>query len=123
MTSTWPDHWRFAAAHRLRITLTQDAAFDLGGPPRVVDRELHLGQRGARAPQQRGAGGRELHAPRGPDEQHEPQLTLELPNRSRQRRLRHVQALGGPPKMQLLGDRHEVPQLAQLNGKLHGCAY
>ena len=48
---------------------------------------------------------------------------LEVPDRPRQRRLRHVQTLGGPPEMQLLGNRYEIPQLAQLNRKIHCRGY
>jgi hypothetical protein len=33
----------------------------------------------------------------------------------RERWLRHVEALGGAPEVQLLGDREEVPEVAQLD--------
>jgi hypothetical protein len=69
---------------------------------RLVDREVDLGECPARFAEKRGSRGRELHAPRGPDEQNHAELTLQLPDRPRQRRLGHVQALGGVPEVQLL---------------------
>jgi len=44
---------------------------------------------------------------------------FELLDRPRQRRLGHAEALGGAPEVQFLRDRHEVPQLAGLQG-VHG---
>jgi hypothetical protein len=51
------------------------------------------------------AGGSERHLPGGAVEQRDVQLGLELPNRIRERRLRHVQLLGGLPEVAGLGNR------------------
>jgi hypothetical protein len=41
----------------------------------------------------------------------------------KQRRLRHLQPLGGAPEVQLLADRDEVAQLSQLDRKIHSRGY
>ncbi len=56
----------------------------------------------------------ELHRPGGPHEQGAAHEVLQLPDLLRERRLREVQAPGRPAEMQFLGDRHEVPQVTQL---------
>ena len=96
---------------------------DLSSRPRraarLVERDVDLGERHPRACQQRRPGRRELDVPRGPDEQDGPDVALQLPDRARQRRLRHVQALRRAAEVKLLGDRHEVPQLPQLDRRIH----
>ena len=89
----------------------------------MVDREVNLGERSPCAREQGGSGRRQLDMPGGPDEEHEPELALEIPDRPRKRRLRHVQALGGAAEVQLLGNRDEVPQLSQLDWKIHYRGY
>src|SRR3954454_20389509 len=91
----------------------------LGGPPRPIQGELDLGERPAPPLKQRGTGGGELDASRRPDEQHDPELALQLSDRSRERRLRHVQAVSRPPEVQLFGNRYEIAQLAQLDRNIH----
>jgi hypothetical protein len=50
-------------------------------------------------------------------EQLDAELALECPDSLAERRLRHVQALGRPAEVQLLGDGDEVRQMAQ---EVHG---
>lgn len=40
------------------------------------------------------------------------EIGFELPDGAAQRRLRHVQAGGGPAEVQFVGDRHEIAQRA-----------
>jgi hypothetical protein len=58
--------------------------------------------------------GRELDLTRGALKQPHAQLAFHVPDRPGQRRLRHAQPGGRTPKMQLLGDSHEVPELPDL---------
>ena len=51
----------------------------------------------------------------GAAQQGDPELGLELAHLLGQRRLGHVQALGGPAEVPLLGDRDEVAQVTQLH--------
>ncbi len=55
------------------------------------------------------------HDPVAPLEQNESQLGFEAPNRLADGRLGDVEAGGGPAEMQLLGDRHETAQMADLH--------
>jgi hypothetical protein len=48
-------------------------------------------------------------------EQLDAQLGLELADLRGERRLGHVQPLGGATEMALLGHRHEVPQVTQIH--------
>ena len=52
---------------------------------------------------------------RGPVQQGDAELGLELADLLGQRRLGHVQPFGGPPEVPLLGDGHEVAQVAELH--------
>jgi hypothetical protein len=81
---------------------------------RCVDRL----QRGSAVGQQPPARLGELHVARRADEQLDAELVLELADRRAQRRRGHVQAIGRPREVQLLGDRDEIAQVAQLG---HGC--
>ena len=45
------------------------------------------------------------------------QFILQVVNLSAERRLRHVQALGGPTHVQFGGNGHEVSQMAQLHNE------
>jgi hypothetical protein len=56
-----------------------------------------------------------LHAPARPREQLAAQLVLQQPDLVAQRRLGHVEPLGGAAEVQLLGDRHEIAELTQLH--------
>ena len=85
----------------------------------VHDGAVELRQRSPRALEQHRPCRGELHAPRRAHEQHDAQVTLELPNRPRQGRLRHVQPRRSPPEMELLRHRDEVPQLPELDGTVH----
>ena len=86
---------------------------------RVVNRSIDLRESMPRTLEQGGAGRCQLDTPRRPDEQHQPKLTLQLADRTRERRLRHVQTLRCAPEVQLLRYSDEVTQLTQLNRKVH----
>ena len=58
----------------------------------------------------------QVDAAGGAAQQRHPQLGLELPDLLGQRRLGHVQALGGPAEVPLLGDGDEVAQVTKLHG-------
>jgi hypothetical protein len=49
------------------------------------------------------------------DQKLRPELALEVADLLRQRRSRNVKPLRGPTEMQLLGNRNEVAQLAELH--------
>ena len=104
----------------VEIEVGEHIADRFGRPPHVGDRPIDVSQRPPRALQQDRACRRQLNAPRRPHEQHDAELTLELTNRARQRRLRHVQPIRRPPKVQLLRDRNEITQLPQLDRE--GCS-
>jgi hypothetical protein len=61
--------------------------------------------------------------PRRPNEERDPELTLEVTDSARQRRLRHVQTLCSAAEVQFLRDGDEVPQLTQFNRYIHRCGY
>ena len=86
---------------------------------RLRDGEVELGDRAPGASEQRGSRGGQLHPPRRAYEQDDSEIALELADRARERRLRHVQPLGGAAEVQLLGHRDEVAQLAQLDRGVH----
>ena len=71
-------------------------------------------QRGGAVGEQAPAGVGQLDVPRRAHEQLGAELGLELPDRLAQRRGGHVQPVGGAAEAQLLGDGHEVAQMAQL---------
>jgi hypothetical protein len=66
--------------------------------------------------QQRATGGRELDPPAGAVEQAPAELALEARHVLAHRGRDHVQALGRPPEVQLLGDGDERPQLGEVHG-------
>jgi hypothetical protein len=57
---------------------------------------------------------RQFDMPSRPVEQPHSHATLEILNRSRQRRLRDTNRYGGLTEVQLISDRYEMAQLAQL---------
>jgi hypothetical protein len=61
----------------------------------------------------------ELHAVRGPVEQHRAQLGLQLPDGPAERGLGHVQPLGGPADVAFGGHRDEVAQQPQFHRPVH----
>ncbi|MNT71466.1 hypothetical protein D3C72_2099530 [compost metagenome] len=63
------------------------------------------------------------HPARGALEQRRAELLLELADRNRQRRLRHVQALRGAMEIARLGQGHELLQLAEVHGGLISRGY
>jgi hypothetical protein len=77
-----------------------------GGRGRVED--------GAALVQQHPAGGGEGRTLAVALQQRHAQAALHPLDRPGERRLGHAQAGGGAPEVQLLGDGHEVPQLAHL---------
>jgi hypothetical protein len=68
-----------------------------------------------RALQVRGSGVGELDPAGGAAQQLDAEVSLEAADLLRQRGLGHVQPGGGVAEVQLLGDGHEVPQLAQIH--------
>jgi hypothetical protein len=105
------------------VTDPEKTAFGLRRSTRVLDRSIDLGKRPPRPLEQRRASRCQLDAARSPYEQHQPQLPLELANRTRERRLRHVQTLRCPPEMQLLRNGDEIAQLSQLERSIHRRGY
>jgi hypothetical protein len=83
------------------IADTQHTLIQARRPTRIRNRAIDLGQRLPRTLEQHRTRRSQLHPPRRPHEQHQPELTLELTNRPRERRLRHMQALRRPPEVQL----------------------
>ena len=57
----------------------------------------------------------QVDAPSRAGEQGDAELGLELADLLRQRRLRHVEAFGGPAEVPLLGDGDEVAEVAQFH--------
>ena len=63
-----------------------------------------------RVGQERHPRGRQRHRPRGAVDELHAEFVLELLDLPAQRRLRHVQPLGGPPEVQFLRDGDEAGQ-------------
>ncbi len=79
----------------------------VGGP--------HLREDPFRLAQQRPPGRGEGHPAGRPHEQRGLQLPLQGPDRGRQARLGHHEALGRPGEVLVLGDRHKVLEMAQFH--------
>src|SRR5262249_15261048 len=84
------------------------------GTLRVVPRSVKLGQSSAGTVEKRAAGLGEPDLARCPKQELGPELLLELSDRRAQRRLGHVQAIGGAAEVELLRDRDEVAQMPKL---------
>jgi hypothetical protein len=65
--------------------------------------------------QEDGSGVGQRNAPLGAVQHPNAQLVLELADLLADRRLRHVQSLGGPAEMQLLRDRHEISEMPKVH--------
>jgi len=114
-----PDH----GGHRGRTGLGQDADAQPPGRPvrhlrgpghEAVHRRQHVVGRPDQRPARRG----QAHLAGRAVEQAHAQIALEALDALRQRRLRHVQAPGGPAEVQLLGHDGEVAQVAdQVDGQ------
>jgi hypothetical protein len=85
------------------------------GAPCVRFGAHELGQRPARAVEERLTGVREPDLPSRARQQIRSELLLQLADRDAERRLRHVQALGGAAEVELLRDRDEIAQVAKLD--------
>jgi hypothetical protein len=83
--------------------------------PRRLQTQPDLFQDCPRIAQERAPGIGQLYAAVCPQQQFAPDLALELLDRERQWRLRDVEPPGRPVKVQLLGQCHEVTQLAQVH--------
>jgi hypothetical protein len=101
----------------------EKTALGLRRATRVLDCSIDLGKRPPRPLEQRRASRCQLHPARCPHEEHQPQVPLELANRTRERRLRHVQMLRRASEMQLLRDGDEIAQLSQLERNIHRRGY
>ena len=55
-----------------------------------------------------------------PNQQRDPELAFQAGQLHRQWRLRQVQPCGCPGHRMLLGNRHEVPKLAQVHTEVYG---
>ena len=71
-------------------------------------RVVGLGKEAQRAGIQQRSGVGEADATSAAIEEHRVELAFEQADLLAERRLRHVEALGGPPEVQFLGNRHEV---------------
>jgi len=83
-----------------------------GRASRVFLHGVEPGQHRACIAQQFLADGGQRRAPRGAFEQQQPQLCFHFTDGQADRRLRHVQALGGAAEVRLFGDGDEVAQVA-----------
>jgi hypothetical protein len=91
-----------------------------GDPVDLLDRRVELGEDRPRPCGEDLAGLGRHHAAARPQQQVHTQLLFELGDRLRERRLRHVEPLGGTPEVLLLHDREEVAQVSQLDRAGHG---
>src|SRR4051812_27120068 len=89
-----------------------------GHVTRLSDAVLQLPQQPGCALSKHFPSGGQLDPPGGPVEQGQAHLDLELPDLLAQRRLGHVQPLGGTAEVEVLGDREEVLQLTQLHDEI-----
>jgi hypothetical protein len=78
------------------------------GAPGLRQRRVGLGE-------EQPAGLGQRHAPARALEEPHAELALERLDLQAERRLRHMQPLGRPPEMQLLGNGDEIPEMAQLH--------
>ena len=80
-------------------------------PPRMLDATEDV----LRLAQEDAAGVRQRHVMTAPIEERDANLRFELPDLLAERRLRGVQPGGGAREVQLVGHRHEVPQMPQFH--------
>ena len=97
-----------------RAAEPQRAEHAAPGPRRVGERRVDRRQRGAAVGEQPPPGLGQLDVAGRAHEQLDAELGLELPDRLAERRRGHVQPVGRAREAELLGDRDEVPQMAQL---------
>ena len=88
-------------------------------PRRLVDALLRRGQQPPRPLQERRARRRQRDRPRRARQQRRADDRLQPPDLLRERRLGHVQPPRRAAEVQLLGDRDEVAQVAQLQSGIH----
>ena len=81
----------------------------------VLGRSLGIRQRPPRSLEERASGVGEPHLAGRADEEIDPEVALELPDRGAEGRLRHVHPLRGAAEVQLLRHGDEVAQVAQLD--------
>jgi hypothetical protein len=91
------------------------AEFPTSCPFRHLRGPLHLGEGLAHLVEEEATGAGQPHVVRGAVEQPSPQLAFEPADLLAERRLCDVLALGRPPKVQLLGERDEIPQLTEFH--------
>jgi hypothetical protein len=82
---------------------------------RAAGRLVQLLQKSTRLLEEQPARRTELHAATEAIEQLETDLAFEVLNLSRERRLRHSQALRGAAEMFLFANRHEVSKMPQFH--------
>ncbi len=98
-----------------------DAHVELSGQPlrrapRALGRALRQVQQVGHLVQQRLARLGQLHAGRCAQEQRRPHLVFQRLDLARQRRLRHVQALGRAGEVALFGDRQKLAHVFEIHG-------
>lgn len=81
----------------------------------LILRPLHLGQDRPRVRHQMVARLSELHPPCGPGEERRPELSLQLLELLGERRLGHVQALGGTAEVAFLDESEEVTDMPEFH--------
>jgi hypothetical protein len=101
-------------ARQRRVRELDPAGDDAVGCPRRLDRAVGGLERRPRVLEEDLARVRELDAAAVAAEQPDAELVLEAGDGLGQRRLGDVEALGGMPEMELLGDGDEVAELAKL---------
>ena len=102
-------------AHRVQRADRQPAALDAGQRLQLGLRGVELGEDVARARDEQLAGAGERDPARRALDEREPDLGLQPADLLRQRGLGDVLARGGAREVALVGERHEVAQLAQFH--------
>ncbi len=97
----------------------QDACGPRADGPCPVGRIDALAQDRPGVPQEIRTGGRQGDASARPFEQGDADLHLEVADLLAQRRLRHAQDVGRRGEAEVLGDRHEITEVAQLHAQNH----
>jgi hypothetical protein len=109
--------------HERATAQLQNGLIRLSRPLHLSDCSVDLGQRPTGPLEQQRPSRSQLHPTGRAHEQHHPEIALELTNRTRQRRLRHLQTPRRPGEVQLLRHRDEIPELPKLNRSVDRSGY
>ena len=99
----------------------EPAGLARGDGLRLTDPLVELGEDAPGADEEGRAGRRQRDAAIAALEQRQAERVLELADRLAERRLRHVQALGGAVEIQFLGDGDELAQEPRLDHSACSC--